>query len=38
VVMQKSLVLSQSLLQSVIPKMKAAMQDAINEAKVTGKK
>ena len=38
VVMQKSLVLSQSLLQSVIPKMKDAMEQAMKEAEVTGKK
>jgi hypothetical protein len=38
VVMQRSLVLSQSLLESVIPKMKVAVEDAMNEAKVTVKK
>lgn len=38
VVMQKSLALSQSLLQSVYPKMKAAMQEAMKDAKVSPKK
>jgi len=37
VVMQKSLVLSQSLTQSTIPKMVAAMEEAMREAKVTSK-
>lgn len=35
VVMQKSLKISQSLLQSTIPKMKAAIDDAMKEAKIT---
>ena len=35
VVMQKSMALSQSLMQSIIPKMTAAMQDAIAEAKIS---
>lgn len=38
VVMQKSLALSQSLLLSVAPKMRAAMEEAMQEAKITDKK
>jgi len=34
VVMQKSMALSQSLMQSFIPKMTAAMKDAMTEAKI----
>jgi hypothetical protein len=34
IVMQKSMALSQSLMQSVIPKMTAAMKDAMTEAKI----
>lgn len=37
-VMQKSLALSQSLLQSAIPKMKAAVEEAIKEAQASEKK
>jgi len=35
IVMQKSMALSQSLMQSIIPKMTAAMKDAMAEAKVS---
>ena len=35
VVMQKSMALSQTLMQSVIPKMTAAMEDAMTEAKIS---
>ena len=34
VVMQKSMALSQSLMQSALPKMTAAMKEALSEAKI----
>lgn len=38
IVMQKSLTISQSLLQSAIPKMRAAMEEAMKEAQGTPKR
>lgn len=38
VVMQKSMAVSQSMLRSFIPKMRAAMEEAMDEARVNGNK